>query len=313
MSEILKVDGLRVSFSTPSGDVLAVDDVSFGLKEEETLAVIGETGCGKSTLARSILRLTGENARINGKVYYGGQDLLELNEKELAKIRGKSISIVLQNPDLALNPVIDVGRQLLEMIRIHQKTKREQAMERVIETIGKMGFSDIPSLLRKYPFQLSGGMMQRVLVAAAMLNNPEIIIADEPTRALDLPLRDSIIRELTTIKQMKRTAILLITHDLQLAAGFSDRIAVMYAGEWVEISETRKFFAGPLHPYSQVLIDSLPGRGFQTVQGTAPAQAKPPPGCRFYPVCAFRKDICCQSKPGLLSTPAGEVRCTRFA
>ena len=313
MSNILKVDGLQVSFSTPAGDLRAVDDVSFGLREEETLAVIGETGCGKSTLARSILRLTGENARIKGKIYYGGQDLLELKEKELAKIRGNAISIVLQNPDLALNPVINVGRQLLEMIRIHRHLKREQAKEEVIETLGKMGFSGIPSLLKNYPFQLSGGMKQRVLLAAAMLNNPGIIIADEPTRALDLPLRNSIIQELTAIKKMKRTAILLITHDLRLASAFSDRIAVMYAGELVEICETEKFFDKPLHPYSQVLLDSLPERGFQTVPGWAPSFVKRVKGCRFFPRCKFKKDICSEEKPRLLSIAGGQVRCARYA
>lgn len=312
MKEILEVDRLRVSFQTPQGEVRAVDKVSFGLKEEEMLAIIGETGCGKSTLARAILKLLGENASIEGKILYKGENLLELDEKGLAGIRGKFISIILQNPDLALNPVLTIEQQLLEMVRIHNKIKKDQARGKVKKILEKMGFSDSRALLKKYPFQLSGGMVQRVLIAAAMLNSPDIIIADEPSRALDRKLRTSIVNELIEIKKMDSTAILLVTHDLDLAVNFSDRVVVMYAGELVEICDTKQFFEKPLHPYSQALSGSLPGKGFQPITGMTPSLIKPPAGCRFHPRCKFRKDICLVRKPELISIEEGQVRCILF-
>lgn len=237
MNALLEIKQLSVSYRTPAGEAHAVTGISLALGKEEILAVIGETGCGKTTLARSILRLLGENARTGGEVRYGSHNLLSATEKELSQIRGKSISIILQNPELALNPVLTVGRQLIEILEIHREIKREAARKKICEILVKMHFSDIPSLLKKYPFQLSGGMAQRVLIAAAMLNNPAVIIADEPTRALDKPLRSGVATELLAIEKTNRPAVLLITHDLDLAARFSDRTTVMYAGELIEICD----------------------------------------------------------------------------
>ncbi len=313
MNPLLEIKGLSVSYRTPAGEAQAVTAVSLVLGEGEILAIIGETGCGKTSLARAVLRLLGENARISGEVRFGSRDLLAATEKELSSIRGNAISIILQNPEPALNPVLTVGRQLMEVLQIHRRIKREAARRRVEEILVKMLFPDIPSLLEKYPFQLSGGMAQRVLIAAAMLNEPTIIIADEPTRALDKELRSSVAAALLAGDQTDRPAVLLITHDLDLAARFSNRTAVMYAGETVEICDTKKFFEKPLHPYSQALLGSLPGKGFQALAGMMPAALDLPRGCRFHPRCKYRTDVCTRRKPGFISIANRQVRCTKYA
>jgi oligopeptide/dipeptide ABC transporter ATP-binding protein len=201
----------------------------------------------------------------------------------------------------------------MEVLQIHRQIKREAARRKVCEILEKMHFSDIPSLMETYPFQLSGGMAQRVLIAAAMLNDPAIIIADEPTRALDKALRSSVAAELLAGDQTNRPAVLLITHDLDLAARFSDRTVVMYAGEAIEICDTKKFFEKPLHPYSQALLGSLPGKGFRALEGMMPTPLNLPRGCRFHPRCRFKTDACTRRKPGFISIENRQVRCTKYA
>ena len=305
----LHIRNLKVAFSTPLGFVKAVDDVSFDHSGGETLALVGETGCGKSVIANSILGLFPENASVEGSIYFKEQDLLKMSERELESIRGKEIGIVFQNPSLALNQLYSVGRQIAESLMVHERVNRKNAFLAVGDVLKRLGFSDIEKHLRSFPFQFSGGMNQRVLIAASMIMNPKVLITDEPTKGLDYELKNTVAEELKTVKELNGSSLLLITHDFSLAEKISDRMVIMYAGEIIEISPVDSFFKRQLHPYSKALFGSLPKNGFHPIPGASPSMVNPPRGCKFHPRCAAKREICSIEKPLMVSVDGREVKC----
>ncbi|MDM7934312.1 MAG: ABC transporter ATP-binding protein, partial [Methanothrix sp.] len=302
---ILQIEGLSVCFDTIKGAVRAAQDVSLDLEEEETLAMVGETGCGKSVVANAILQLLPGNARVQGRIVYRGRDLLQLCEKDLSQIRGREISIVFQNPSLALNPVYRIAEQAAEPLLI-SKASRESARKvarNLLARLGLAGFEDM------YPFQLSGGMNQRAMITCSAVLNPKVIIADEPTKGLDQELVRDVLEEIRKVKEANGSSLLLITHDLGVAKSISNRVAIMYCGDVVELGETEKVLQNPLHPYARALLDSLPERGFKPIPGPSPSMINPPEGCKFHPRCPFRLKICSSQRPELSLHEDGAVRC----
>jgi len=298
---MLRIENLTVHFKTNMGLVRAVDGVSLSVNEGETFTVIGESGSGKSVLGLSILRLLPKNALARGKIIFNGKNLLELNEKEMRRIRGKEIAWVPQNVSF-LNPVLNVGFQCAEPIIQHMKLEIKSAWERVKRVFN---FLKIGDRLKDYPHQFSGGMRQRVLVAMGITTNPKLIIADEPTKGLDADKRENVIE---LFESIKGKTILLITHDLHLAERIADRIAVLYCGKILEICNANEFFEEPLHPYSIGLINSLPSRGLKPIKGFQPSMINPPKGCRFRERCEFASSKC-KEEPPLINLNGRFVRC----
>jgi peptide/nickel transport system ATP-binding protein len=288
---ILQIEDLSVSFDTAAGQVKAADNVSFALHRGETLALVGETGCGKSVVASSIMQLLPCNAIVRGRAVYAGRDLLGLDEWEMSRIRGSEIAIVFQNPSLALNPIIRVGDQVAEMLRVRKGAAAAQAMQQARDMLSGLGLQG-EEKMRMYPFQFSGGMNQRVMIAAAMILSPMMIIADEPSKGLDGALAGEVMAEIARIKTQSGASLLLITHDLNLARDISDRMAVMYCGEIVEIGRSEDIFNEPLHPYTAALLGCLPERGFQPIPGSSPSMINPPSGCKFLPRCPKGSERC---------------------
>lgn len=309
----LHVRNLSVYFPTESGTVTAVDDVSFDHIGGETLTLMGETGCGKSVIANSIMRLLPDNAEIKGQIIFKEMDLLRADEKTLNGIRGQDISMVFQNPGLALNPIHSVGKQIEEPLLVHRKVKKKEAQNHVKDVLRVLGFKDIDLRVRSYPFQFSGGMNQRVVIAASMVLSPRVLITDEPTKGLDETLRTEIMTELMTIKKRNQSSLLLITHDFDLAKEVSDRVAIMYAGEIIESSPVHNFFNGPLHPYSKALLMSLPENGFQPIPGPSVDMTARPLGCRFHPRCSAKERRCEEERPPSYAVNGREVRCFLYS
>jgi peptide/nickel transport system ATP-binding protein len=311
--DLLAIEKLKVAFQTPMGQVWAVDGVSLGLRQAETLALVGETGCGKSTIAHSILHLLPENAVVRGKIMYHNNDLLLLPEKELARLRGKDISLVIQNPALALNPVYSIGHQITEPLIVHRRLKKTDAIQTAKNLLKKLHFKGPSNATRAYPFEMSGGMKQRVLIGISVVLNPELIIADEPTKGLDSRVQNMVLVELKLVREMNQSSMILITHDLNAAKEISDRIAVMYAGEIVESCSTQEFYKKPLHPYSKALMGSLPERGFKPIPGISPSMILPPRGCKFHPRCPDKKEICSEQRPDLKKIQNRDVKCVLYS
>jgi peptide/nickel transport system ATP-binding protein len=310
---LLAIENLKVAFQTPAGKVRAVDGATLKLREAETLALVGETGCGKSTIAHSVLNLLPENADFHGKIIYKGQNLLILPEIELAQLRGKEISLIMQNPALALNPVLTIGHQITEPLILRCRLKKSEAILAAKELLKKLRFKGPSHAIRAYPFEMSGGMKQRVLIGISVILNPKVIIADEPTKGLDSRLREMVLEELTLIREMNHSSLILITHDLNAAREISDRIAVMYAGEILESGATQEFFGEPLHPYSKALLESLPERGFNPIPGVSPLMIHPPEGCKFHPRCPEKKEICSKQRPDFVRTRNRDVKCVLYS
>lgn len=306
---ILSIEDLSVSFETAMGRVMAADGVCLKLHERETVALVGETGCGKSVVVSSIVQLLPGNASVRGRAIYEGRDLLSLGEKEMAGIRGSEIAMIFQNPSLALNPIIKAAEQIAEPVIIHWRLPKSQALDKAGEMLRRLGLGNraIPGM---FPFQLSGGMNQRVMIAAAMILSPKIIIADEPSKGLDANSADEVMGEIARLRDSAGASLLLITHDLGLARKISDRMAVMYCGQIIETGRCEDIFNQPLHPYTKALLNCLPQRGFQPIPGSSPSMIEPPEGCRFYPRCPERQDESCM-KAGLqmvrILGPEGEV------
>jgi len=310
---LLEARHLFVEFWTPAGRVKAVDDVSFEIGKDETLALVGETGCGKSVVAGAIMGLFSENAHFKGEVIYNGKNILELCEREMSMIRGSEISMIFQNPSLALNPVYTIGDQVSELLRTRCGRKKRQALKISENLLQHMGFSDTGTVAGMYPFQLSGGMNQRAMIAASMALSPKILIADEPTKGLDGSLVRDVVREMECAREISGSSILLITHDLSLAREISDRIAIMYSGEILEIGGTDEFFKSPSHPYSKALLNSLPERGFQPIPGQSPSMIHSPQGCKFHPRCSRSMEDCSSGRPAMARHGKRMVRCRLFA
>jgi peptide/nickel transport system ATP-binding protein len=305
---LLEVRDLGVSFQGVK-NLTALSGISFSIRESETLALVGETGCGKSLVAHAIMRLLPPESRVIGAIEFEGKNLLELNEKEMTKIRGKEIAIILQNPSLALNPVYSIGHQLAEPLRVHQKEKKKKALFKAVIALKNMGFSNLIEYINYYPGWCSGGMNQRFLILASTMLNSPLLIADEPSKGLDRKLVTELEAELKKLKVEKKVALLLVSHDLGFVRRLADRIAVMYAGEIVEVADPLSIFERPLHPYSRGLTNSLPEKGFIPIPGSSPALENPPSGCKFHPRCPFREEHCTQAHPEIKEINGNFVRC----
>lgn len=303
---LLCIENLKVHFTVEHIDVKAVDGVSFNVRKDETLALIGESGSGKSVLGMTVLRLLPENTKIDGRIIFNGSNLLELSEDELRKIRGKEIAWVPQNPSTSLNPVLKVGIQVAEPTEVHLGMSRRSSLRMVAELFKFFDITPAERRIHEYPHQFSGGMRQRALVAMSVSTNPRLIIADEPTKGIDA-IKKSLVAEL--FKKIKgKASMLLITHDLGLAEKLADRIAVMYCGKIVEIARADDFYEKPLHPYSKALLNSLPSRGLKPIRGSPPSMINPPKGCRFHPRCEFTGEECLKDPP-LIDVDGNLVGC----
>jgi len=317
---LLEVRHLKTYFYTQDGVVKAVDGVDFSVRRGEVLGLVGESGCGKSVTSLSVLRLIGQPGRIvEGEINFDGQDLLRLSEGEMVHVRGNRISMIFQQPQSALNPVYRVGGQIAEVLDIHKNLKREAGARRAVELLQMVGIPDADQRAQAFPHELSGGMAQRVMIAMALACAPELLIADEPTTALDVTIQAQILDLMRDLRAKTDTAIILITHDLGVIAEMAERVAVMYAGRVVEEAEVETLFAHPLHPYTQGLIGSIPVLGsvkerLEVIPGVVPNLVDLPPGCRFAPRCKARLEhkleVCNQLEPELLPVvPLQTVRC----
>lgn len=316
-ANLLTVTDLSVEFSTEQGPLCAVDRVSFTLNEGKTLCVVGESGCGKSVTALTLLNLVPPPGRvISGSVEYHGRDLLTLSERELQRLRGNEISIVFQEPMTALNPVYTVGYQVAEVIRAHQHVRRGPAKGKAIQILDMVGMPGAAERYDAYPHELSGGMRQRVMIAVALACRPSLLVADEPTTALDVTIQAQILDLLTRLQRDLGMAVLLITHDLGVVAETADDVVVMYAGQVVESSSASVIFSDPRHPYTQALLRSVPSFGMTpghrlvAIPGNVPDLTKLPDACRFADRCPEVFDLCRSSVPDLRRSEEGhDVRC----
>ena len=317
MSALLEVRHLTTTFATPSGVARAVDDVSFDLQERETLALVGESGCGKSVTALSLLRLIDPPGRIadGSSIRFDGHELLTLPPEALRRVRGAGMGIVFQEPGTSLNPVLTVGLQITETIHAHEQVSARDAADRTVELLRLVGIADAPQRMRSYPHELSGGMRQRVMLAMALSCRPKVLIADEPTTALDVTVQAQILELLAELRERFAMAMLLITHNLGIAAGIADRVAVMYAGRIVETAPTGPLFRAPLHPYTEGLLRAAPrldgpARPIAAIPGSVPPATAWPGACRFHPRCPHGWDRCRADEPRLLDGgPGRAARC----
>ncbi|MEK4520187.1 ABC transporter ATP-binding protein [Psychrobacillus sp. FSL W7-1457] len=297
--KILQVNNLQVSFKTYGGEVEAVRGVNFDLYKGETLAIVGESGCGKSVTSNAIMGLIPEPAGMikNGSILFKNKELTKLSKSELRKIQGIDVSMIFQDPMTALNPTLTIGEQLTEGLRTHKKVGKQEARLKAIEMLNLVGIPNPSERLKQYPHQFSGGMRQRIVIAIALICDPELLIADEPTTALDVTIQAQILELFEEIQRKTDISIILITHDLGVVAKIADRIAVMYAGKIVEIGDKREIFYTPQHPYTQGLLNSVPrldlmDEELQPIDGTPPDLFSPPTGCPFTARCKFAMEVC---------------------
>jgi len=305
---LLKITNLEVHFPTQDGAVKAVNTVDLGMANGEKLGLIGETGCGKTVLGMSIMRLLQPSTKIKGEIWYKGKDLLRLSDEEMRKIRGKEIAMILQNPTTSLNPVLKVGDQIAEAIQLHQGLDKRAAREKAVEMLESVKISSPEKRANEYPHEFSGGMKERAMIAMALACDSSLIIADEPTKGLDVTIKMQIIKLMKEVT--KRKSMLFITHDLEVAAEICDNIAVMYAGELVEYAKTTDIFKNPMHPYTRGFLNSLPGRGLKPIRGMSPSLIDLPNGCRFHPRCDHAEEIYKNRHPEMAEIENGHsVRC----
>lgn len=316
---LLEITGLQTHFYTDEGIVKAVDGIDVTIHSGETLAMVGESGCGKSVTALSILQLVAPPGRIaGGRISFEGQNLLDLNEKQMQGIRGNRISFIFQEPMTSLNPVYKIGAQVAEVVRLHQRKKPGEADRRAVDMLAKVGIPDPERRMKEYPHQMSGGMRQRVMIAMALACNPTLIIADEPTTALDVTIQAQILDLMSNLKERFGTSILLITHDLGVVAEMAQSVAVMYAGQIVEYARVEALFSNPRHPYTIGLMASIPSfdepissdRMLTTIPGIVPSLIGLPQGCTFRERCSRVSARCAQESIPLVDTGDGHmVRC----
>lgn len=317
MDEILKVEGLKTSFMTSSGEVQAVRGVSFGVRKGEILGIVGESGSGKSVTSMTILRLLADTARIKeGAIRFEGQDLTKVSEKEMRAIRGQKIAMIFQDPMSSLNPLVPVGKQVAEIMKIHHpEMKPEQLKQRTLELFEQVRIPEAAKRLRSYPHEFSGGMRQRVMIAMALANRPDLLIADEPTTALDVTIQDQILKQLRSLQREYGTSIIFITHDLGVVAELCDRVVVMYGGLIMEEAPIEEIFANPLHPYTMGLLASIPGvhkdksERLQSIAGSPPDMTSPPAGCPFAPRCPYARNICAAECPPYVQAGGHRAMC----
>jgi oligopeptide/dipeptide ABC transporter ATP-binding protein len=323
MSHLLEVSVLQTYFPTRAGLVRAVDGVSFHLDRGELLGLVGESGCGKSITALSIMRLIAPPGKIaGGEIVFDGKNLLQLSEPEMRQIRGDDIAMIFQDPMTSLNPVFTVGEQIAEALRLHRKLSRRDARMAAIDAMREVAIPDPARGADDYPHQLSGGMRQRVMIAMALACNPKLLIADEPTTALDVTIQAQILELLDELRKSRELAVLLITHDLGVVAEVADRVAVMYTGKIVEESRVGELFARPRHPYTEGLLRSVPKltaehvakkERLETIEGVVPSPTNLPPGCHFEPRCQYRMPRCTEGEIPLYDLEGEvKVRCVLF-
>ncbi len=317
---LLQLNNLKTYFYTEDGVVKAVDGVDFYIKKGEVLGLVGESGCGKSVTSLSIMRLISTPGKIvDGQIYFEGKNLLHLPESEMVEMRGNRISMIFQQPQTSLNPVFKIGDQIAEVFQIHQNLKKQSAWDNAVALLRLVGIPDADEKAHAYPHEMSGGQAQRVMIAMALALKPQLLIADEPTTALDVTIQAQILDLMRGLQEKMDTAVILITHDLGIIAEMADRVAVMYAGRIIEEAGVKDLFNQPLHPYTQGLLASIPVLGKVTdelavIPGIVPNLIDLPPGCRFAPRCSAREDhhlsICSQKEPDLLaSRDSHTVRC----
>lgn len=313
MNNLLEISHLQTAFRGDRGEeIVSIDDVSFELKPGETIGIVGESGCGKSVTSLSIMRLLGQKGRIRkGQILFEGEDLVEQSEERMRSIRGNEISMIFQEPMTSLNPVFTIGHQLLEAIRLHLKMNKKEAKAYAIEMLKKVGIPRAEAIFDEYPHALSGGMRQRVMIAMALSCKPKLLIADEPTTALDVTIQAQILELMKKLRQEAGTAIMLITHDLGVIAEMADKVIVMYAGQVVEETDVFSLFDEPQHPYTKGLIESIPHldgdveERLASIPGTVPSLQQMPRGCRFHTRCSFATERCVKEAPPLLSAGEG--------
>ncbi len=317
MDKILEVKNLVTGYQGKDGFIRAVDGVSFDMKRGETICIVGESGSGKSVTSMSIMRLVEyENGKIlNGEISFNDEELTTKNNNEMRQVRGSKISMIFQEPLTALNPVFTIGKQIAEAIHFHQPISKRDALDQAEELVRLVGISDPKARLKQYPHELSGGMRQRVMIAIALASEPELLIADEPTTALDVTIEAQILELLRKLRKERNMSILLITHDIGVAAEMANRIIIMYAGKIMEIADAQNIFDQPLHPYSKGLLESIPkmngqrGIPLKSIKGSIPSLNEVPNGCRFSPRCPFATDKCHNEEPYLENRGDRQVAC----
>jgi oligopeptide/dipeptide ABC transporter ATP-binding protein len=326
--DLLAVENLRVEFATPKGNVCAVRDLSFEIKTREVLGLVGESGSGKSVTSLAVLRLLPPQARVSGNAIFEGEPLLSLPEAGMRAIRGSGISMIFQEPMTALNPVMRVGDQVAEAVLAHgeapahrnghrsSKMSKQEAWQRAVEALRTVAIPEPERRARDYPYQLSGGQRQRVMIAMAIVNRPRLLIADEPTTALDVTIQAQVLDLLNDLREKFALAMLFVSHDLAVVSQVCDRVAVMYAGSLVETGRAQEVFRTPIHPYTKGLLQSLPtlrsdrSQPLRTIEGSVPAVTALPPGCAFEPRCGLRVAQCSEALPPLVEVAPGHLaRC----
>ena len=322
VAHLLEVNNLQTHFPTRAGLVKAVDGVSFYLDSGELVGLVGESGCGKSITALSVMRLIAPPGKIvGGEILFDGKNLLKFSDQEMREIRGDDIAMIFQDPMTSLNPVFTIGEQIGEALRLHRKLSRKAARNAAIEAMREVAIPDPARRVNDYPHQLSGGMRQRVMIAMALACNPRLLIADEPTTALDVTIQAQILELLNDLRKNRELAVLLITHDLGVVAEVADRVAVMYTGRIVEESDVIELFLRPKHPYTQGLLRSVPkltsehvakAERLETIEGVVPSPTNLPPGCHFAPRCPYRMPRCTAEEIPLYQLESGKVRCVLF-
>jgi len=306
MQPLLDVRGLSTSFFTEQGELRVVDEVSLAVAPGRLMGLVGESGSGKTVTALSIMRLLPERARVvGGQILFDGRDLRQLSEEQMRGVRGAKIAMIFQEPMTSLNPVFTIGSQIGEAVRLHQKTSRAEARNRAIEMLRVVKIADPERRIDDYPHQLSGGMRQRVMIAMALSCRPKLLIADEPTTALDVTIQSQILDLIRELQQQFGLAVLLVTHDLGIVAEYADDVTILYSSRVMERAGAAELFANPLNPYTRALLQSIPGIGgqkhrrLQAIPGTIPNPADPPPGCRFNPRCQMAIEDCTRIQPPL--------------
>lgn len=310
--ELVSVSDLQVAFPTDRGLVKAVNRVDLSLQKGDVFGLLGESGSGKTVLGSAIMRLLPDNIRLSGSITYDGKDIMALSKKELRNMRGKELGMILQNPSSALNPSLTIGSQIAEVFMQHNRLNKKQAYQKTVELLEKVQILHAEQRIKEYPHQFSGGMKERVIIAMGIASNPNFIIADEPTKGLDMIVKQSIVELLKKIASDK--TMLMITHDLEVAQEISTHIGIMYCGELVEVASTQLFFEEQLHPYTKGFFSSMPSRGLKPILGQSPSLIDVPQGCRFCDRCAYSTEKCKTEHPTMVNLENGrKVRCFLYA
>jgi len=310
---VLEAEDLRVHYQTRRGPVHAVDGVSFSVREGETIGVVGETGCGKSTLGKAILGILPPRTRVEGRLQFGERNLTSLPEEPFRKIRGRDIALIFQDPVTRLDPLLTIEAHFVETIAAHEKVPRKEAVDRAVKALASMGIPE--SRLRHYPHEFSGGMRQRIMIAMSLVMHPKLLIADEPTTSLDVIVEAQILEILEDLRRAYKMSVLLITHNLGIVAEVCDRVAVMYAGQFVELGSVYDVFKRPIHPYTRGLLQStihMDSKELYSIDGLPPDLVEPPSACRFHPRCPYAKEICSTRDPEWIEYRPGHFASCHF-